>query len=44
MTEEGKQHKIFGRRKGKSLSNLQKEYFNNYIMIFQFLKQMMMVL
>ena len=38
MTEEGKQHKIFGRRKGKSLSNLQKEYFNNYINDFSIFK------
>ena len=38
MTEEGKQYKIFGRRKGKSLSNLQKEYFKNYINDFSIFK------
>ena len=29
MTEDSKQYKIFGRRKGKNLSNLQKENLNN---------------
>ena len=43
MTEEGKQYKIFGRRKGKK-HNLQKEYFKNYINDFSILKQMMTVL
>ena len=38
MTEEGKQYKIFGRRKGKGLSNLQKEYFKNYINDFSIFK------
>ena len=38
MTEEGKQHKIFGRRKGKNLSNLQKENLNEYINDFSIFK------
>ena len=38
MTEEGKQYKIFGRRKGKKLSNLQKENLNNYINDFSIFK------
>ena len=38
MTEECKQYKIFGRRKGKKLSNLQKENLNNYINDFSIFK------
>ena len=38
MTKESKQYKIFGRRKGKKLSNLQRENLNNYINDFSIFK------
>ena len=38
MTDECKQYKIFGRRKGKNLSNLHKENLNNYINDFSIFK------
>ena len=38
MTEEAEQYKIFGRRKGKNLSSLQKKNLNNYINDFSIFK------
>ena len=39
MTEEDKQFKVFGRRKGKNLSNLQKQNLYDYINDFSIFKK-----
>ena len=43
MNDENKQNKIFGRRKGKKLSNLQKKNLNKYLKDFSIFQLIMKI-